>query len=108
MAAKGWRSEPASESGPDGMGTEVLVMPGLPGGLYCDVANSSDGGEKGLDELPGIERGQVTEVLSRADEENWHLQFLLDGKDYSPTGRAVQLGQEDARCIPPPPLKDLA
>ena len=49
-----------------------------------------------MDELPGIERGQVTEVLSRADEENWHLQFLLDGKDYSPTGGAVQLGQEDA------------
>ena len=33
MAAKGWRSEPANESGPDGMGTEVLVMPGLPRGV---------------------------------------------------------------------------
>ena len=52
--------------------------------------------EEGVDELLGVEGGDVVRLLAGADVEDGEAKFLGDGEDDATLGGAIKLGEDDA------------
>ena len=69
------------------------------GVLSRGFPHAGAGSEQGVDELVGVERDEVADRLADADELDGEAELGLDGEHDAALGRAVELGQHDARDL---------
>ena len=75
-----------------------LRLPDRTGAGTSDRARrSAAGSEQRVDELLGIEVDEVVGALAQADQLDREAELALDGDHDAALGRAVELGQHDAR-----------